>query len=100
MRGLGFGVGTEKLPSLFASLGPRITATDAPVGQNWDCTSDASDHKSRLFDPDIIDRESFDDRVSFEYCDMNDIPSHLPIELKQVVQLQWQPCGRGWRRLA
>jgi hypothetical protein len=24
----------------------------------------------------------------------------LPIELKQAVQLQWQPCGRGWRRLA
>lgn len=76
-RGLGFGVGTEKLPSLFASLGARITATDAPVGLNWDRTSDISDHRSRLFDPDIIDQETFNDRVSFEYCDMNNIPSHL-----------------------
>jgi hypothetical protein len=77
MRGLGFGVGTERLPSLFASLGACITATDAPVGQNWHRTSDMSDHKERLFDPDIIDRKSFDDRVSFEYCDMNKIPNHL-----------------------
>jgi hypothetical protein len=76
-RGVGFGVGAEKLPSLFASLGARITATDAPVGQNWGRTTDVSDHKSWLFDPGIIDRQSFDDRVSFEYCDMNDIPSHL-----------------------
>ena len=76
-RGLGFGVGTEKLPSFFASLGIHITATDAAPGQNWAGSSDVSDHKSRLFQPDMIDLESFDNRVSFEYCDMNDIPSHL-----------------------
>ena len=28
------------------------------------------------------------------------IPGHLPIELKQAVQLQRQLGGRGWRRLA
>jgi hypothetical protein len=77
MRGLGFGVGTEKLPAFFASLGAQITATDAPVGQNWDRSNGVSDHKSRLFKSEIIDRETFDDRVSFEYCNMNDIPSHL-----------------------
>ena len=77
MRGLGFGVGTEKLPSLFASLGVRITATDAAPGQNWVRSSDEFDHKDRLFQPDMINRKSFDNRVSFEYCDMNDIPSHL-----------------------
>ena len=76
-RGLGFGVGIEKLPSFFASLGAQIMATDAPVGQNWNRTGDISDHKNRLFDPGLIDREAFDGRVSFEYCDMNDIPSWL-----------------------
>src|SRR5215469_5473246 len=35
MRGLCFGVGMEKLPSLFASLGVHITATDAPVPGRW-----------------------------------------------------------------
>ena len=77
MRGLGFGVGIERLPSFFASLGAHITATDAPIGKNWDRSDDVSDHRNRLFDPDMINRESFDDRVSFEYCDMNEIPGHL-----------------------
>jgi len=77
MRGLGFGVGIERLPSFFASLGAHITATDAPIGTNWDRSDDVSDHRNRLFDPDMINRKSFDDRVSFEYCDMNGIPGHL-----------------------
>jgi hypothetical protein len=76
-HGLVFGVGTEPLPAVFASLGAHITATDAPVGQNWVSSSNPSDHRNRLFHPDKIDRESFVDRVAFEYCDMNDIPSHL-----------------------
>jgi hypothetical protein len=76
-NGLVFGVGTEPLPAVFASLGAHITATDAPVGHNWDRSSDPSDHRNTLFHSDKIDRESFDDRVAFEYCDMNDIPGHL-----------------------
>jgi hypothetical protein len=77
LRGLGFGVGNEKLPSFFAGLGAHITATDAPVGANWSGSGTESDHKNLLFQPDMIDRASFDDRVSFEYCDMNNIPDHL-----------------------
>ncbi len=77
MRGLGFGVGAEKLPSFFAKLGASITATDAPSGMNWTNISDGSDYKHWLFKSDIIDQEAFDDRVSFEYCDMNHISTHL-----------------------
>jgi SAM-dependent methyltransferase len=77
MRGLVFGVGAEKLPSFFAKLGAGITATDAPIGQNWNLGGEPSDQKTALFDPAIIDRQSFDERVSFEHCDMNDIPGHL-----------------------
>lgn len=76
-NGLVFGVGTEPLPSVFASLGAHITATDAPVGHNWDRSGDASEHRNRLFHPDKLDRKSFKEHVTFEYCDMNDIPSHL-----------------------
>jgi tetratricopeptide (TPR) repeat protein len=89
MRGLGFGVGTEKLPAVFASLGAHITATDAPIGQNWDRSADTSDHKNRLFKPDIIDRESFDGRVSFEYYDMNDISSSHLIDY----DFCWSSCS-------
>ena len=77
MRGLGFGVGFEKLPSFFASFGANITATDAPGGINWSDSSNASDYLDKLFSSELIDRESFDNLVYFEYCDMNDIPEHL-----------------------
>jgi len=76
-RGLGFGVGFEKLPSFFAGFGVQITATDAPSGINWSLPTNVSDYKNGLFKSDIIDRETFDVCVSFEYCDMNDIPDHL-----------------------
>jgi hypothetical protein len=76
-HGLVFGVGTEPLPSVFAGLGAHITATDAPVGHNWDRSSEATEHREKLFHSDKIDRDTFDARVTFEYCDMNDIPSHL-----------------------
>ena len=76
-RGLGFGVGFEKLPSFFASFGVQVTATDAPSGVNWSDTRDAFDYKNGLFKSDIIDRAIFDAHVSFEYCDMRDIPDHL-----------------------
>lgn len=72
MRGLGFGVGGERLPSLFASLGTYITATDAPAEVAWQLNS-----KDHLFCADVVTRKYFDERVSFEFCDMNDIPRHL-----------------------
>ena len=77
LRGLGFGVGTEKLPSFFAGLGVHVMATDAPVGTNWSGSGSEADHKNRLFHPDMIDRDTFENRVSFQYCDMNDISGHL-----------------------
>jgi hypothetical protein len=77
MRGLGFGAGTEKLPSFLAHLGASITATDGPSGMNWANSNDASEYKNWLFKSDIINRAFFDDRVSFEFCNMNNIPGHL-----------------------
>ena len=69
--------GRRETAVLFAKLGASITATDAPSGMNWTNISDGSDYKHWLFKSDIIDQEAFDDRVSFEYCDMNHISTHL-----------------------
>jgi hypothetical protein len=77
MRGLGFGVGIERLPSFFASLGAHITATDAPVPGRWEALGQYASGKEQLFYPDTISHEIFDDRVSFEFCDMNDVAAHL-----------------------
>jgi hypothetical protein len=76
-RGIGFGVGAEKLPSLFASLGARIVATDAPFAGHWQASGEYAGNKEQLFHPELISREQFDERVSFEFCDMNEINSHL-----------------------
>ncbi len=63
----------RSLPA-WVSVSRRLMRRLARIGI---AAATSSDHKDRLFQPDMIDRESFDDRVSFEYCDMNDIPSHL-----------------------
>ena len=77
-RGLGFGVGLEQLPSLFASLGIQVTATDAPDDENgWREANQYSSERDQLFYPGIVSRELFDERVSFEFADMNNIPEHF-----------------------
>ena len=80
-RGLVFGVGTEPLPSYFSSLGAQIVATDAPpeVGESggWLATNQFVSSVERLWRECSIDRETFMQRVSYETCDMTNIPDHL-----------------------
>ena len=80
-NGLVFGVGTERLPALFASLGATIAATDAPgdVGesQGWIETGQHVGSLERIRYPEIVDREVFDANVSFATCDMRDISPDL-----------------------
>ena len=79
-RGLGFGVGKEMLPAIFADRGVEVVATDAPqeigVGAGWASTNEYS--------PSIVDlpsgtmaRADFLRRVSWRECDMNAIASDL-----------------------
>jgi hypothetical protein len=77
-RGLGFGVGSERLPAIFASMGVDVTATDAPhdVG-GWRETGQYSASLEDLFHPDIISRETFDRLVHYQGADMNNIPDEL-----------------------
>ncbi len=80
-KGLVFGVGSERLPALFASLGAKILATDAPsdVGEaeGWVETGQHLSSLAQIRYPEIVDGEVFGANVSFSTCDMRNIPSEL-----------------------
>ncbi|WP_230941679.1 hypothetical protein [Burkholderia multivorans] len=90
-RGLVFGVGSERLPALFAKLGAQIVATDAPedIGESkgWKATGQHSATLSQIRYEDIVDGSVFDERVSYETCDMNHIPDHL-----RDFDFNWSSC--------
>jgi cyclopropane fatty-acyl-phospholipid synthase-like methyltransferase len=80
MKGIVFGVGEERLPSLFASYDCEILATDLnpneEASQGWANTAQLGS-LDKIYKDDLVDRESFDRLVSFEYADMNNIGEHL-----------------------
>jgi len=79
MRGIGFGVGGEPLPALFASQGCEILATDQPqraaIASGWMAREQHAADKRSLSRPSICPQGSFDARVEFEACDMNAVPA-------------------------
>lgn len=82
-KGLGFGVGVEPLASFFASLGSKITATDAPEeianrdGWNNSQHQQFSDCLEKIYQPEMLSREQFEKQVKFQTCDMNNIDVQL-----------------------
>ncbi len=81
MRGLGFGVGLEPLPALFASKGCTIVATDqsserAQAG-SWASTDEHCSSSARLNTAGICPDDLFSSRVSFRAEDMNAISDDL-----------------------
>ena len=80
-RGLVFGVGSERLPALFASLGADVVATDAPAHiaetQGWTETGQHISSLAQIRYPEIVDGDVFDANVSYRICDMSDIPEDL-----------------------
>lgn len=80
-RALGFGVGTEPLPSLFARRGVEVMATDAPAelihGQGWDSTNQHASEIGNLHWPALLPAEIFHEQVDFRAVDMNAIPEDL-----------------------
>lgn len=76
-RGLGFGIGTEPLPSLFAKQGATILATDAPpdigIKAGWNILDEYASTLGDIRVPSIIDQDDFARLVSYATCDMNDI---------------------------
>lgn len=80
-RGLGFGVGKEPLPALFASMGCDVLATDQglddAIRAGW---AQTGQHATALHDfnkDGICDDAAFRRKVSFRCVDMNSIPEDL-----------------------
>jgi SAM-dependent methyltransferase len=81
-KGLGFAVGTEPLPALFASMGCEILATDIDanneLGKDWlICEQNANGEIKKLNKRGICNDEIFSKNVKYKNVDMNDIPNDL-----------------------
>jgi len=76
---LGFGVGTEPMPALFASRGLAVTATDqdAESGDNWASTGELMTGLSGLSRPYLLTDEELAARVNVRNVDMNDVPTDI-----------------------
>ena len=80
-RGLGFGVGREPLPSVFAARGISVVATDQSLemaqGTGWIQSKEHAANVDQLLHPKICDAETLKSHVSFRDVDMNAIPDDL-----------------------
>jgi hypothetical protein len=89
--GLVFGVGSERLPALFASMGSSIVATDAPVeimtGSGFLQSGEHASGLDNLRQPSIVDNNVFDKLVSYRACDMNKIDPALT-----EFDFNWSSC--------
>jgi len=98
-RALGFAVGREALPSLFASAGVEVVATDLPAGdkraREWVRTGQhpgdgGGAARRALFRPDLLGAAEFDRLVSHRDADMRRIPPDL---LRGGFDLVWSACA-------
>lgn len=91
-RGLGFAVGAEKLPALFASRGCHITATDLPCDDErrtpWARTGQWVGDCEKLNEHGLCDAATFRDCVAYRPVDMNDIPHDL-----KGFDFTWSTCS-------
>jgi hypothetical protein len=80
-KGLGFAVGREALPALFAKWGCEILATDlaedAAIAEGWVQTGQHSSQIDHLFYGNVCPRETFFAAVRYENLNMNAIPAAL-----------------------
>ena len=80
-RGLGFAVGQEPLPAMFASLGSEIVASDLGMDKvdkaKWVDTHQHAASLEALNQRGICDADSFRQRVTFRFLDMRELPDGL-----------------------
>jgi len=81
-RGLGFAVGTEPLPSFFASRGCDILATDVNPNEiensnEWIDTNTHSNCLESLLWSHICDIDILKEHVEFQFLNMNNIPDDV-----------------------
>ena len=91
-RGMGFAVGTEPLPSVFAKYGCDILATDIypeqGIEMGWTNSNQLCMGAESLYKCDIVDQETFKKRVEYMPVDMNDIPGDL-----RNFDFNWSSCS-------
>ncbi len=92
--GLGFGVGRERLPALFASMGVDVMATDQDFttkkAKHWSQYELAEDTNS-LNRLSIASAKDFQERVSYQAADMTDIPKSF----YGKYDFLWSNCALG-----
>jgi hypothetical protein len=92
-RALGFGVGQERLPALFASMGCDVVATDqvleGAVRGGWAETGQHATDIQALNKLEICDQAAFRERVAFRSVDMNSIPA----DLSGQFDFCWSTCS-------
>jgi hypothetical protein len=92
-KGLGFGVGTEPLPAVFAKYGCEVLATDQSVDnaieQGWTATNEHSSQIDMLKHNGILTFGDFTKKVKFEAADMLEIPSDYHNQFDFV----WSCCS-------
>ena len=91
-RGLGFAVGMERLPSLFASRGCEILASDLPAederNRKWAESGQWAPSLEALNQYGLCPDDQFRNLVKFRPIDMNDIPAGL-----QGYDFTWSTCS-------
>lgn len=93
-RGLGFAVGQESLPALFAAYGCRITASDLASdddrAQGWARTGQWADSLASLNQRGLCPADKFATQVEFLPVDMNHIPDSL---CQGEYDFTWSSCS-------
>lgn len=92
-KGVGFGVGEERLVDLYASFGCEILATDLSAEDSaaagWmDSNQNAGGNLEKLRKGNICTKEEFYNRVTYRDVDMNDIPEDI-----EEYDFCWSACA-------
>jgi 2-polyprenyl-3-methyl-5-hydroxy-6-metoxy-1,4-benzoquinol methylase len=91
-RGLGFAVGTEPLPALFAKYGASILATDLDVrdrrAKAWASTNQHASSLDGLYYEHIVPKYDFESHVDFQFADMKS-----PRNIEGKFDFIWSSCA-------
>jgi hypothetical protein len=91
-RGLGFAVGQEPLPALFAAYGASILATDLQLEESSEGWVNSGQHAASvevLYKSSLIDRKAFDSLVTFRPADMRTLEGFVP----NSFDFLWSSCA-------
>jgi len=91
-KGIGFAVGHEPLPSLFAKRGVEVVASDfhgEGAEPNWASTGQLGESLQAIHWPGVLPAAEFGERATYQNIDMRDL-SALP---KEAFDFSWSSCS-------